>query len=215
MKMKHTQHRGKSGGRRPMSLSKKENLFGWIFVLPFIIGFLAFMAYPLITSMRLSVSHLNKTTGISDMSFVGLQLFRRAFTEDIYFVPQLLATIRDTLLNTPFIMIFSLIIAILLNKKIRFRPFFRSVFFLPFVLGTGYVLNMLMEMGVTQQSASLVESVLNVEQLRDMVPVEAITLILNFMTRVVEVLWKTAVQILLFLSGLQGISSSLYESPCP
>lgn len=198
--------------RRKAHLRRKEVLFGWIFVLPFIIGFLLFMAYPLFTSIRLSVSQLTKSTGISDMTFIGFDHFRRAFTEDVNFVPNLLATIKDTLLNTPFIVVFSLIIAILLNKKIRFRPFFRLVFFLPFVLGTGYVANMLTELGVTEQSASMVGNVFNAEELRNLVPVEMITFVMGFMSRVVEVLWKTSVQVLLFLSGLQGISSSLYES---
>lgn len=209
---KHNRVPAEEADVKKMSMRKKEALFGWVFVMPFIIGFLVFMAYPLFTSIRLSVSRLNKSTGISDMTFIGIDHFRRAFTEDVNFVPNLLSTIQDALVNTPFIMVFSLIIAILLNKKIRLRPFFRLVFFLPFVLGTGYIANMLSKLGVTDQSTAMVENVLNVEGLQGFIPVEIISFAMDFMERVVQALWKSSVQVLLFLSGLQGISGSLYES---
>ena len=198
--------------KKKLHMHQKEVLFGWIFVLPFIVGFLLFMVYPLITSLRMSVSQLTKSTGISEMTFIGIEHFRKAFTEDVNFVPNLLSTIKEALLNTPFIVVFSLIIAVLLNKKIRCRPFFRLVFFLPFVLGTGYVANMLTELGVVEQSTSMVGNILNVEEMKKLMPVEMITFLLGFMSRVVQVLWKTSVPVLLFLSGLQGISRSLYES---
>ena len=202
----------KQRSRKKMTMHQKEALFGWVFVAPFVLGFLIFMLYPLVTSLRLSVSQLTKSTGISDMVFIGVDHFRRAFVEDVNFVPNLLNTVKETLLNTPFIMVFSLIIAVLLNKKIRFRPFFRLVFFLPFVVGTGYVANMLSQLGVTQQSTEMVQGILNVDSLQGLIPVEWISAVMSFMERVIQVLWKTSVQVLLFLSGLQGISTSLYES---
>ena len=53
--------------RKRMTMHQKEALFGWVFVAPFVLGFLIFMLYPLVTSLRLSVSQLTKSTGISDM----------------------------------------------------------------------------------------------------------------------------------------------------
>lgn len=198
--------------KRGLTLATKNSLFGWIFVSPFLIGFLTLMSYPFITSLRISFSKILKSTGISEMTFVGLSNYVKAFTEDVNFIPKLLSTISSTLIYTPLIVIFSLLIAIMINKKIKFKGFFRVVFFLPFMLGTGYVMSLLILMGVTGKSLSLNDSFFAAEQIQPLLGPKVTSLIVGFMNTISLILWKSGVQILLFLGGLQGISTSLYES---
>lgn len=123
----------------------RHKLEGYVFISPFIIGFLLFFISPLIRSVTLSVSDVTQMVGLSDMPFVGLKHFVYAFTGDVEFVPKFLTVVADTLINTPMILVFSFILAIMLSRNIRCRGFFRVVFFLPFLLGSGYVMSVLLD----------------------------------------------------------------------
>ena len=199
--------------KKKMSISKKNVLFGWIFVSPFVAGFLLFMALPLFSSLRISFSKLTNTVGISEMNFIGFGNYIKAFVGEVSFLSTFTGTVVETLVYTPLVVIFSLIIAIMINKKIKFKGLFRCIFFLPFMLGTGYILSMLVELGVTGKSMALGDSVMiSTNQISSMIGPELTGLVMNFMSAISLILWKSGVQILLFLSGLQGISRSLYES---
>ena len=138
--------------------------------------------------------------------------YSQALFVDTAFVPILLEEIKTMLIRTPLILALSMIIAICLSRKIKFRGFFRLAFFLPFLLGTGNVLKQMLDVGVDSQVLSL-ESVTVIppyilNYLGDNV-VEMVNLLFN---NIVLVLWNSGVQILLFMSGVLSISPSLYES---
>ncbi len=101
--------------------------------------------------------------------------------------------------------------AILLNRKIRGRGFFRAAFFMPFLLGTGVVLEQLIDMGAVNQLLSVESAGISSEMIAYLGP-QVSGAINSFFSVIVTVLWSTGVQTLMFLSGLQGISESLYES---
>jgi ABC-type sugar transport system permease subunit len=195
-----------------MTMKQKENFQGLFFISPFIIGCILFLAYPLFMSIKISFSQIKQFSGLQKLEWVGFANYVRAFVLDIWFLPMFLRVVSNTLINTPLILIFSLLIAILLNKKIRFRGFFRAVFFLPFMLGTGYVLQQLLGMGVEQEAMEVVRGIVMPEEIQTYFGPVATRILLEFLNRITLVLWKSGVQILLFLSGLQGISISLYES---
>lgn len=117
--------------------------------------------------------------------------------------------VRDTLINTPLTLVFSLIIAMLINRPMVGRGFFRTAFFLPVLLGSGYVMDQLLQIGATGEVGvgialpAMLEGVLGAT---------LSGVIQAFLDRITLILWKSGVQILLFLAGLQGISSSLYEA---
>lgn len=81
------------------------------------------------------------------MGFVGLENYRYIFFYDLNFVPMFLQTVSDTLLNTPICLVFSLAIAILINRPMKGRGFFRAAFFIPVLLGAGYVMKQMLGMG--------------------------------------------------------------------
>lgn len=197
--------------KRRLSYHHRRWLEGYVFVLPFILGVAAFFAYPLFTSLKLSFSELIKIAGW-EMEWTGLEHYRRAFVVDVQFVPLFVDAIKFTLINSPLIVVFALIFAIILNKNMKLKGFFRVVFFLPFLLGTGYIMDALLGQGVDQQSMRVARGIMFPEEIVYYLGPRVYVTILDFLSRITIVLWRLGVQVLLFLSGLQGISPHLYES---
>ena len=215
------------------TLTQKRSMEGLLFVLPWIISFLLFVGWPLIFSFFLSFNKVNpikfRTT------WVGLKNFSRAFVLDMEFVPIMLSTLRDVAINTPIIIVFSLSIALLLHRKFVGRTALRAIFFLPVVISTGYVINELLGQGVGGLSMVLgidsfaegtdvagntfevaqreTTNFLNVSQfINEFFGPEIAKGINEFLNKMGLTLWRSGIQILLFLAGLQGISFSLYEA---
>lgn len=197
--------------RRRIHMSTRTTLEAYVFMAPFIIGVAVFFAFPLHLLFRLAFGNLKQVVGLQ-IEFAGLQNFLRAFLEDMRFVPFLLSSIQETLVKVPLTIIFALLIAILINKDIRFRGFFRTVFFLPFLLGTGYVMQQLMAQDVSGRAIQSARSFFMPEEIMAYLGTTVTGIVTGFFSIIIVILWGSGVQILLFLSGLQGISPSYYEA---
>lgn len=182
-----------------------------LFVSPWLVGAAIFFLYPLFYSLRLSFGTIvNPAT--QEIVFAGLENFRVAFMEDAKFFPMLLSIAKDTLINTPLIVVFALFIATLLNKDIRGRGFFRSVFFLPVILGTGFVMQQLLGVQMNADAAEVARGILLPEKVVRFLNPSLTQLIMEFLNRITLILWKSGVQIIIFLAGLQAIPRSFYEA---
>ena len=192
-----------------MGIDRKRSLEAYIFLIPWIIGVCLFFAYPIFVSVRLAFSDIVEFKGLKTQ-WVGLENFQYIFFFDINFVPTFLQVVYDTLLNTPLCIVFSLIIAILINRKMVGRGFFRTAFFIPVLLGTGYIMRQLLGMGV--DGMTVTTGITVPKLIADLLGVSITEVVQGFLDRITVVLWKSGVQIVLFLAGLQGISGSLYEA---
>lgn len=197
---------------KKFSSETQRKIHGYVFISPFILGFLLFFLSPLVRSLQLSFSNITQVIGLGELKNAGFAHYINAFVSDIEFVPIFLEVIQDTLIQTPLILVFSLIIAIMINKKIRFKGFFRVIFFLPFLLGTGYVIQQFLDLGLDQMAVSKAKEILLPAQLESVVGGTVVGILEGFLSRITVILWKCGVQIVIFLTGLQGISPSLYES---
>ncbi len=197
---------------RKISSETRHKLQGYVFISPFIIGFFLLFLSPLVRSIQLSFSNMTSRVGMDGLKYIGFSHYMNAFVGDIEFVPTFLEVIQDTLIQTPLILVFSLIIAIMINKKIKCKGLFRVIFFLPFLLGTGYVLQQLLGLGLDQMAVSKAREILLPAQLESMVGGSVVKVLEGFLSRITVILWRCGVQIVIFLTGLQGISPSLYES---
>ena len=194
-----------------MSLHEKDQLKGLVFVAPFILGVLLFFIYPITLSLRLAFGKVDSIVGMK-IHWAGLENFIRAIIVDVKFLPMFWESVKTTLINFPLTVILSLIIAILLNRDIKCRGLFRVIFFIPFLLGSGAVMQQLLNQGVAR-------SVLNISDGR-IIPYNVLAYfgptimdaVQSVFSVLIKVLWGSGVQILLFLSGLQSISPSLYEA---
>lgn len=194
--------------KKILTMQRRRGLEAFIFLLPGLIGICAFFIGPIISSAKLSFSEIVKLRGF-EMGWVGLENYEYIFTYDINFMPIFVNVVIETLINIPMTIVFSMIIAILINRPAWGRGFFRSCFFIPVLLGSGYVMDQLLSIDAT----GAVGVGITVPMLLQSVLGTTITAIIqSFLDRTTVVLWKSGVQILLFLAGLQGISSSLYEA---
>lgn len=194
-----------------MSFSRRKALTGYIFVGPWLLVGLAMLVYPFVFSLVLSFSEL-KNVDFSNMAFAGFQNYKKAFVTDVEFLPLFWSTVSDTLINLPMIIITSLLLAIMVSRDIKGQGFFRSVFFLPVLLGTGFVMKQLLGAGVDESSMSVARGILMPKIVQDYLGPEITDIIGGFFSRITMVLWKSGVQIIMTLAGIQGISVSLYEA---
>jgi len=187
----------------------------YIFLIPFLIGAAVFFLFPLFISVKLSFGELRGASSF-DLHWKSFSNFfdeyRKALLVDPSFIPNLLVEIRQTLLKTPLIIAFSMILAIAISRKIRFRGFFRLAFFLPFLLGTGNVLKQMINVGVDTQVLSLDAVTIIPPHILAYLGADVVEAVNTFFSVIVLVLWNSSVQILLFMSGVQGIPVHLYES---
>jgi len=194
-----------------LSYTGRKSITGYIFVSPWIIGSVVLLIFPLVFSLILSVVKL-ENVDFSNMSFVGIEHYKRAFTVDMEYLPLFWTMVSDTLINTPMIVISSLIIAIMLSRNIKGRGFFRLVFFLPVLLGAGYIMQQVLGQKVDQEATKLARGILLPDAVQEYLGVGFTNAVMAFFDRITIVLWKSGVQIIIALAGIQGISSSLYES---
>ncbi len=194
-----------------MRMHTRRTLASLLFISPWILGFLLFFLRPIFISLRLSFGSLVNIVGLQT-TWAGWTNYVRAFTIDVEFMPRFLGQVGNTFLYTPLITAFSLILAMLLNQKIRGKGFFRVVFFLPVLLGSGVVMAQLQETGMQTRAIEAAAAVLLPERLVSYLGPNFAAAMNLLLTHISDILWKCGVQIILFLSGLQTISPSLYES---
>lgn len=115
----------------------KEYAVGYAFILPWVIGFAVFMAFPLGWSFYLSFNKVRMSADGFKYEWLGLQNFKDALFKDSVYPVQLLLYVQEMLLIIPMIIIFALLVAILLNQNFPGRFLFRAVFFLPVILRPG------------------------------------------------------------------------------
>jgi ABC-type sugar transport system permease subunit len=198
------------GRGREMKHRTREALSGYLFVLIWIVGFGIFTVVPLFQTLFYSLNQVTvSATGIN-LEFIQWQNYTRALFTDPTFVGLLIEYAIETLVSVPIILIFSLIIALFLNLKFKFKGVFRTIFFLPVVITSGPVIQELVAQGATTVpgltiSATVTEFIAELPRyLRN--PVEYL------LTSFILILWFSGVQILIYLSSLQKIDQSIYEA---
>lgn len=193
-----------------MKHSTREALYGYSFVILWVIGFGLFTLVPLIQTFLYSMNQVTvSATGI-DLVFVKWDNYSRALFTDPTFVQTLIEYVIETAVSVPIVIIFSLIIAMFLNMKFRFKGFFRTIFFLPVVITSGPVIQEL-----TAQGATSVPEIANsaaVAEFLYQLPPSISTPVQYLLTSFILILWFSGVQILIYLSSLQKIDKSVYEA---
>ena len=213
--------------RKIASLDKRKARAGWFFVLPFLIGFVCVYLPIVIDSIWLA---FNEMTLLSDgyvLTFVGLENFEYAFTNDPAFVERLISGLGELVFEVPAILLFSLFMAVLLNQKMAGRAAFRAIFFLPVVLSTGIMetIEMSNSLGSSLGSDASIDdgsgggstgivSALDVEELFANMKVgqELVVYVVDIINNIYSIVNRSGVQMLIFLAGLQSISPAIYEA---
>lgn len=223
-----------SNKKTKISYEKKKGLYGYAFIGLWLVGTIYMFVIPLISSIWYSLCETHLLTSAADMEKYGATRlgifavwnnfgnFVNAFQNDPKFLPYLSESLSSMLPNTFMILIFSLFIALLLNQKFKGRAFARAVFFLPVLIATGPVLGIITGTMSTQ-------GVGNADQFSTLFKADMVDDFMNFMgfsnisegltdqissitSNVLNLIWKSGIQILIFLSALQQVSTSSKEA---
>lgn len=196
-------------------------MWGFIYVLPWLIGFILFFLTPLINSLIYSFNKVETNIDGIFLHFIGFDNFKEALLINPNFNRTLISSIVDMLVNVPLIVIFSLFVAVLLNQKFRGRAVARAIFFLPVILASGVIANLesssLVEALAAENAAGRFISGLRSFELERMmleagVSEDIVMYLTGAVDRIYDIVSQSGVQILIFLAGIQTISPHLYEA---
>ncbi|MBR0231548.1 MAG: sugar ABC transporter permease [Clostridia bacterium] len=221
------------------SLDTQKSRMGWLFVSPFLVGFVLLYLPMIVDSIGYSFSELNSVVGGGfERVFVGFENYSYALFKDPQYLSLLGQSVGSLLFNVPAIVIFSLFMAILLNQKMRGRAVFRAIFFIPVIVSTGIIeyidtgnkayLDNLEQMsggdtasvsssGSSSTASNTGDQIISMVDVRILFGGMAIGgslvgRVLALVNNVYQIINKSGVQMLIFLSGLQSISPAIYES---
>ncbi len=202
-----------------MSYERRRRWNGYLFVAPWLVGALFFFLIPLGQSILYSISELKLAPGGVDIKIVGFERYRYFFLEDIDGTTLLRDSLQEVGLQTLYVTILSVVVAVILNQRFRGRLFMRAVFFLPVIVTSGLVMSILrgdttvqalvMEGGKT---STLVQSFQLQALLQQVLPMEILTRITGIVNNIFDFTWMSGVQILVLLAGLQTIPGTLKEA---
>jgi multiple sugar transport system permease protein len=184
---------------------RKYERQGFMLVLPYIVYFLAFVAYPLVFSLVL-VFH--RWDIVTPMQWVGLKNFER-LTHDPLFFKSIVNTMIFLCIHIPLQIVIALGFSLILNSKIKFRTFFRTLYFLPVVV-SGVVVTILWQQLYSYDSGLLNRFVtmFGIHKIPWIVSAE-----IAMPSVAIMATWKNVgIYIIMFLVGLQNIPNELYES---
>ncbi len=196
--------------RGEMKHSTREALYGYSFVLIWIIGFLVFTLASLVQTFLYSLNQVTVTATGINLDFVSWANYSRALFTDPTLVELLIEYVIETAVSVPIVLIFSMVIAMFLNMDFKFKGIFRTIFFLPVVITSGPVIQELTAQGAT--SVPGITNMAAVAEFLAQLPRALRNPIEYLLTSFVLILWFSGVQILIYLSSLQKIDKSVYEA---
>jgi len=206
---------------RRRTYEQQKAIWGFIYVLPWLIGFTLFFLVPLIQSFRYSLSKVESHSSGLQVQFIGLDNFIHALTVHTSFNRTFVESILNMVVNVPLIVIFSLFLAAVLNQKFLGRGFARAIFFLPVILASGVIASLetqsLIEaLNSENQSGRFINALGSFELERMMLEAGVNESVVLYLTgavdRIYDIVSQSGVQILIFLAGIQSISPYLYEA---
>ena len=195
-----------AGKGRSGKVQSRENRNGYLFVMPWILGFFLFTLLPMVFSAILSLCEWDIVTGLSTIEFVGLENFTGMF-KDPKFWQSLKVTFKFCLITIPCYQIVSLFVAFLLAMDIKGMKIFRVVYFLPSIIptiaATMIWTRIFAQDGILNKSLSVI-GIKGPAWLTDRNTALYALMIMG--------LWGVGNTIIIYLSGLQGVSEELKEA---
>ena len=199
--------------------AKRNSLIGFSFTIPWVIGFIFLFLIPLIKTVLYSFSSISIGKSGFELSCVGVRNYRATFAEDPNNLRMVLTSIGNVVVTVIVVVVFSLFLAILLNQDFRGRSLARVIFALPIIIASGVVIVLLKEnvlqqnMGSSDTAATLFQGNGLLDFLKLMgLPDNIVGMFEKILNNIFDMVWRSGMQIILFLSALQSIPSSSYEA---
>ena len=208
-------------GMRRLTIEKKRAFTGVLLISPWLVGLILFFLYPLISELVYSFRNVSFQPG-GGLSIAPLKEgiwsnYLRAFTKDPDFLQKFWDSLRQMVLLSPCIVIFALFMAAVLNQKFRGRLLMRALFFLPVIIATGLISEIIRQSltdvarGGSAEANLFNSTVLAQLMIESGLPSALVNFLTGLINNIVDLVWKSGIQILIFLAGLLSISSTYYE----
>ena len=211
-----------------LSMSAKRALKGYMFILPWLVGFLFFYGRSLFMTGQFALSKLSlNPTGGYTLDWTGLDNFFYAFRSHASFKQVLTTSLMNIVIDVPLIIFFSILVSMMLNRRFRGRSLLRVIFFLPVILNADAVVDamqmaaQLMSGGLKSVSSEVADggamgSTVNVGYYMNLfadiaIPSALLNYIVGAVSRISDIIQGSGVQIVIFIAALQSIPTSLYE----
>ena len=207
-----------------ISYRNRKIVWGIVFLLPLCIGLIYFFLIPLFTSLQYSFSFVENVNGVGiSATPIGWKNYIYAFTEastvDATFNELLVSAVIDIITDVPVILVFSLLIAVVLNSKFKGRALVRAIFFMP-VIFNSQAIDIIMvhsttiDQTIAETTNQLFAQMFNFQDFLQNanLPVAFVGFLGGASDKIYEIVSYSGVQILIFLSAIQSVPKHLYEA---
>ncbi len=197
-------------------MTRRHNRLGYLFMSPWILGFVLFTLVPFLMTVMLSFCSVSSTIKGYELTFIGLDNYYTAFFRNTEFVPAMLSFLGMVIPYTFIIIVVSFILAYLLNKIKFGRTVMRVIYFLPIIILSGPVMSQILDRAdeaitLSQGVSEVYRSIWIFRILYSYSP--RFTLYLEaIFDQLSMILWFTGIPIVLFISAMQRINISLFEA---
>lgn len=183
----------------------KNQLTGYAFISPFVFGFLIFTAFPVAASLYLSFTDYDLFTA---PAWAGMENYERMFSGDPKFWKSLRVTFLYVFVGVPLRLAFALAVAMLLNRASRAIGLYRTVFYLPSIIGGSVAVSIMWRNLYGDEGViNLALNWFGLESVRWFAdPLAALWMLITLSV------WQFGSSMLIFLAGLKNIPGSLYEA---
>lgn len=183
----------------------KQSYSGIIYILPWLAGFIAFQLYPLLASLYYSFTNFNM---LGTPKFIGLKNYIDIFTSDTTFLSSVKATLLYVMAVVPGKLVFALLMALLLNIKLRFINIYRTVYYLPSILGGSVAVSILWHfLFMKEGTVNLLLGIIGIPPIGWLSNPNIAIFTLGGLQ-----IWQFGVPMVLFIAALKQVPAELYES---
>lgn len=205
--------------RQRLSYEHQKSVVGFALIVPWLIGSIWFFIIPFFKSFLYSFQDIRLDPGQMTGTFAGLSHYKRLFTGDPRFLEVLQLTLYNIWYEILIVIVLSCFLAVLMNGNYKGRMLVRGIFFLPVIIASGVVIQVFAQTSATNgmlsgsPSTAMFQGVAFTEILSTIgLPNELVNLIGNIITRLFMLVWKSGVQTILLLAGLQSVPKTAYEA---
>ena len=212
--------------KKKVGLMGRRAIYGYLFILPFILGFVFFMIKPLAQSLHMAMSEVVISNQGFQLNWNNFDNFKKALLVDAEFNRMLVESILQMVVRSLATIVFSFFVALLLNQKFKGRTLARSIFFLAVILSSGVLVGLESSNSLMAQLKDMIEEAGNANTITDVlekilvseaqgvngISSKAFKTVFEIIDSIYDVAMASGIQIIIFLSGLQTISPGMYEA---
>ncbi|MDD4413128.1 MAG: sugar ABC transporter permease [Oscillospiraceae bacterium] len=198
---------------------KSKSIVGFLLILPWLIGCIWLFIIPFFNTIRYSFNDVKLGLGSLEMNWIGLDNYVESFTGD----PKFLSILNDTIYRLWYqvitVIVFSCFFALVMNGEYKGRLLVRGICFLPVIIASGVIIQIFTRSNITNNmlsgspTSTMFQGVEFGTLLLEMgLPIGFVNILMRIINDLFSLVWRSGVQTLLLLGGLQSVPRTVYEA---